>query len=285
MRSGKTREGPPGALTRERILDAAKEMFARRGVEAVSLRELTIKAGVNLAAVHYHFGSKEGVLAELFARSSKAIVKWRIDLLEKVRRHPDGRPYLEDVLEAFLRPALQAGRRQNTDFVHLRARLALERDEAVRRILSQAFDASSRKFIEAIADAVPGLPRQELYWRFHFLIGSMFYTMADSGRIQALSDGECDPSETEEGLKRLVVVFSKVFLDGVPQGARARTSARARAGARRDSSAGSVERGVESLTHPPTRERVAVGVRRPPREAATQPPSPNSRSRKKNPAK
>ena len=111
MRSGKMREGPPGALTRERILDAAKEMFARRGVEAVSLRELTIKAGVNLAAVHYHFGSKEGVLAELFARSSKAIVKWRLDLLAKVRRHRDGRPYLEDVLEGFLRPSLAgAGR-------------------------------------------------------------------------------------------------------------------------------------------------------------------------------
>ena len=242
MRSGKTREGPPGALTRERILDAAKEMFARRGVEAVSLRELTIKAGVNLAAVHYHFGSKEGVLAELFARSSKAIVKWRLDLLAKVRRHRDGRPYLEDVLEAFLRPSLEAGRRQNTDFVHLRARLALERNEAVRRILSQAFDASSRKFIEAIAEALPGLPREELYWRFHFLIGSMFYTMADSGRIQALSDGECDPSDAEEALKRLVAVFSKVCLDGVPEGERVQTSAAARSGQRRDNAAGSPRR-------------------------------------------
>jgi AcrR family transcriptional regulator len=238
MRSGKTRESPPGALTRERILDAAKEMFAQRGVEAVSLRELTIKAGVNLAAVHYHFGSKEGVLAEVFARSSKSIVKWRLDLLEKVRRHPDGRPYLEDVLEAFLRPSLQAGRRQNADFVQLRARLALERDEAVRRILSQAFDASSRKFIEAIAEALPGLPRQELYWRFHFLIGSMFYTMADSGRIQALSEGECDPSDTEEALRRLVCVFSQVFLDGVAEGMAAGASPRARSAAGAKASAG-----------------------------------------------
>jgi AcrR family transcriptional regulator len=219
MRSANTRDSAPGALTRERILDAAREMFAQRGVAGVSLRELTQKAGVNLAAVHYHFGSKEGVLAELFARSSKYIVKWRLDLLEKVRRHPDGRPYLEDVLESFLRPSLQLGRRQNASFVRLRARLALERDDTVRRILSQAFDASSRKFIEAIAEALPELPRAELYWRFHFLIGSMFYTMADSGRIQALSEGECDPSDPEEALRRLISVFSGVFLDGLPKNA------------------------------------------------------------------
>ena len=211
MAAGKTRESAPGALTRDRILDAAGQMFAERGVEAVSLRELTIKAGVNLAAVHYHFGSKEGVLAEVFARSSKPIVKWRLDLLEKVRRHPDGRPVLEDVLEAFLRPSLQSGRRQDASFVQLRARLALERNDQAKQILSSAFDVSSRKFLDALAHALPDLPRDDLYWRFHFLIGSMFYTMADSGRIQALSGGECDPSDTEEALKRLIAVFSGVF--------------------------------------------------------------------------
>lgn len=217
MRTGQSRESLSGALTRERILNAAKEMFAQRGVNAVSLRELTTRAGVNLAAVHYHFGSKEGVLAEVFARSSKPIVKWRLDLLAKVRRHPDGRPYLDDVLEAFLRPSLQAGRRQNTSFMQLRARLALERDEASKRILSEAFDASSRQFLEAFAEALPGLPQDELYWRFHFLIGSMFYTMADSGRIQTLSGGACDPSDTEEALRRLVEVFSGVLRAGVPE--------------------------------------------------------------------
>ncbi len=213
----RTRASAPGVLTRERILDAASEMFAERGVEAVSLRELTVKAGVNLAAVHYHFGSKEGLLAEVFARSSKPIVKWRLDLLSAVDRDAAGRPYLEHVLEAFLRPSLQSGRRQNASFVQLRARLALERDDAVRQILSVAFDASSKRFIEAVAEAVPGLPREELYWRFHFLIGSMFYTMADSGRIQTLSGGECDPGDTDEALRRMVAVFADVFRSAVWQ--------------------------------------------------------------------
>lgn len=214
MRAAKDTQ--PGAQTREKILDAANKLFAERGVEGVSLRELTVKAGVNIAAVHYHFGSKDGILPELFARSSKPIIKWRLDLLEKVRRHPDGRPYLEDVLEAFLRPALQSGRRQNASFVHLRARLALERDEAKRRVLSRTFDGSSRKFLAAIAEALPGIPPGELYWRFHFLMGAMFYSMADSGRIQSLSGGTCDPGETEEALARLVAVFAKVFSDAAP---------------------------------------------------------------------
>lgn len=216
-KSAKQRESQPGAQTRERILDTANKLFAERGVEGVSLRELTVKAGVNIAAVHYHFGSKDGILPELFARSSKPIVKWRLDLLEKVRRHPDGRPFLDDVLEAFLRPALQSGRRQNAAFVHLRARLALERDEAKRGVLSKTFDASSRKFLAAISEALPGLPRSELYWRFHFLMGSMFYTMADSGRIQSLSGGTCDPGDTEQALRRLVAIYARVFQDGVPR--------------------------------------------------------------------
>lgn len=213
-KSGKARDSAPGALTRERILEAAREMFAEHGVDGVSLRELTLTAGVNLAAVNYHFGSKEGVLAELFARSSKPIVKWRLELLDKVRRDADGRPVLEDVLEAFLRPALQSGRRQNASFVQLRARLALERDEAIRKILGEAFDQSSRRFLDAIAQSLPWLPQDELYWRFHFLIGSMFYTMADSGRIQALSNGSCDPRDSDEAIRRLVNVFAGVFRAG-----------------------------------------------------------------------
>jgi AcrR family transcriptional regulator len=214
MRTSKPRESAPGSLTRDRIIEAANVMFAEHGVEGVSLRELTVRAGVNLAAVHYHFGSKEGVLAELFARSSKPIVEWRLELLGKVRRRRDGRPVLEDVLDAFLRPALHAGRRQNASFVHLRARLALERGEATRRILSESFDESSRQFMDALAAAMPDLRREELNWRFHFLIGAMVYTMADSGRIQTLSDGTCDPSDSEEALDRMVAVFAGVFRAG-----------------------------------------------------------------------
>ncbi|SFT47583.1 TetR family transcriptional regulator [Mesorhizobium sp. YR577] len=212
----KNQASPPGALTRDRILEAARELFAEHGVEAVSLRELTSRAGVNLAAIHYHFGSKDALLEELFSRSSQPIVKWRLELLSNVRRREDGRPILEDVLEAFLRPALSSGRRQNSTFVRLRARLALERHESIRRILSTAFDVSSRAIIEAIGEALPELPRSELYWRFHFVIGAMFYTMADSGRIQALSEGQCDPGNVEESIRRLVAISASIFRDGTP---------------------------------------------------------------------
>ncbi len=215
QRRGRPREAAPGVLTRERILETASEMFAERGVEAVSLRELTLRAGVNLAAVNYHFGSKEGVLAEVFARSSKPIVKWRLDLLAKVERDENGLPKVEQVLEAYLRPALQVGRRQNKSFMKLRARLALERDETVRRILTECFDESSRRCLEELAAALPDLPRDELYWRFHFMMGSTFYTMADVGRIQSLSHGECDPSDVELALQRMIAVFSDVFRRGV----------------------------------------------------------------------
>ncbi len=215
----KLRDAAPGVLTRERILEAAAEMFAERGVEAVSLRELTLRAGVNLAAVNYHFGSKEGVLAEVFLRSSRPIVKWRLELLEKVERDADGRPSLEQLLDGYMRPALHVGRRQNRSFVRLRARLAIERDEMARSLLAECFDESTKRYIDEIALALPGLPKDELYWRFHFMMGSMFYTMAEPGRILGLSDGACDPGQLEEAMRRMIAVFAAVFREGVPAGA------------------------------------------------------------------
>src|SRR5438477_4352893 len=97
--------------TKTRILDAAERLFVEHGFEATSLRSLTSAAGVNLAAVHYHFGSKEELFQAVLTRRLDPMNQERIDLLERVEREAGSRaPSCEKVLFAMLIPALRLAR-------------------------------------------------------------------------------------------------------------------------------------------------------------------------------
>ncbi len=134
-----------------------------------------------------------------------------------------GTPTLEAVIEAFLRPALTVGsdtRFGGRVFVKLRARLATEPEAFSRRILADAFDKSSRRYIDALQKLLPDLPAEDLFWRFHFLLGAMVYTMADCGRVQSMTDGRCDPGDVEAALCRLVPFLAAGFRSAPPKTAR-----------------------------------------------------------------
>ena len=205
------------ASTRERLLQAAETLFAERGFEATTLRELSTLAGGNLAAIHYHFGSKEALLESIFAARAAPIAERRLALLAACPRNEAGQLALEDIIEAFLRPGWELGTDagQSPPFMRLRARIAIEQKDVMRTMLSRAFDASSRRFIEELAIALPTLPRSELYWRFHFLLGVMNYSMANPGRIQSLTDDACDPGDLREMLPR-AVAFAALGFRGPP---------------------------------------------------------------------
>ncbi|CAN1525123.1 AcrR Transcriptional regulator [Burkholderiaceae bacterium] len=194
-----------GLTTPERILQAAEKLFSERGIDAASLREITAAAGVNSAAAHYHFGSKEVVLAALFEARAQPIAQRRERLLEALERDAQGRPVLEDVLRAFLQPALDAlNTPQGLVFTMLRARMAFEREEVRRQALGKAFDKSSELALKALAQALPELDPADLFWRFHFVLGSMVYTMANPGRIESITDGAIDTKDPQAALEQLV---------------------------------------------------------------------------------
>jgi AcrR family transcriptional regulator len=197
---------------RQRLIDASEQLFADHGWNAVSIRTIVAAADVNLAALHYHFGSKEQLLAEIFAARAKPIAEERMRLLAAIDL--DDAPSLERILEAFLRPALTIGsdhRFGGRAFVKLRARLATEPEAVSRRILANAFDESSGEFLTALGRALPEIPRADLEWRFHFMLGAMFYTMADAGRIQSLTDGRCDPGRVEDALENIIPFLAAGF--------------------------------------------------------------------------
>ena len=191
---------------RDRILHAAEHLFAEHGMSGVGLRAITAAAKVNLASIAYHFGSKDGLLEALFAQRAAPIAQERLRLLAECKA-ANPRPQLEQILDAFLRPALTLGVQPKFGgpaFVKLRARLATEPATTTRKILSKAFDYSSRKFIDALAEALPQMQRAEVEWRFYFVLGAMFYTMADSGRIQVLTSGRVDPGDVKRALHHMI---------------------------------------------------------------------------------
>jgi len=210
----RAREPAASALSvRERILTVAERMFAEHGMEGVGLRAITAAARVNLASIAYHFGSKDGLLEALFAKRAAPIAQERLRLLALCFEQSKT-PTLEQILDAFLRPALTLGVQPQFGgpaFVKLRARLGTEPEKTSRKILAKAFDESSRKFIDAIAQALPQQPHAEIEWRYHFMLGTMFYTMANSGRIQSLTDGRCDPGDVKRALHHMIPFLAAGF--------------------------------------------------------------------------
>jgi len=191
------------ATTRERILHCAESLFAERGIDGVSLREITATAGANSAAAHYHFGSKEELLDKLFTPRAQAIAQRRLELLQAARQK--GALHLQDILMAFLLPALDGMQTPNGKaFTRLRARLALESTQLRRAILSRAFDQSSKIFLAALQEALPHVSPSDVAWRFHFILGAMVYTMAAPGRIEDITDGALDTTNSQEALAQFV---------------------------------------------------------------------------------
>lgn len=194
-----------GASTPDRILQAAELLFSERGIGDVSLREITTAAGVNSAAAHYHFGSKEAVLEELFARRARPIAERREQLLSQLKLNRQDRPVLEDVLRAFLQPALDLlNSPEGVAFTRLRARMVFESEQVRSKLLGKAFDRSNAMMLEALAKALPELPPTDLYWRFHFMLASMVYTMARPGRIESLTKGDIDTYDPKAALEQMV---------------------------------------------------------------------------------
>jgi len=200
------------ASTPDRILQSAERLFSERGIDGVSLREITTDSGVNSAALHYHFGSKIAVLERIFERRALPIAEQRERLLSALKTNRHGQAEVEDILYAFLRPALEMQDSADGDsFRLLRARLAFEREEVRRRVLDKTFNKSSQMALKALSRALPHLSAEELHWRFHFLLGSMVYTMAQPGRIESLSGEKINTRDWEKALERLVTFAAAGF--------------------------------------------------------------------------
>jgi len=190
------------AATKMRILDAGEELFMEHGFEATTLRQITAAAGVNLAAVHYHFGSKEELFHAVLTRRLDPMNQERLALLTQFEHDAAPQPLTcEKILTAMLIPALKLARdpaRGGKNFLRLLGRAYADPSPFIRRFLSGQYATMIVRFKAAFARALPELPSQELSWRLHFVMGALSYTLAGTDALKliaALAPGESTDDE------------------------------------------------------------------------------------------
>jgi len=175
------------ASTKDRILGAAEELFAQRGFDGASLRRVTAAAGVNLAAVNYHFGSKEKLVEHVLRRRLDALNARRLDALILIEGRAD--TTLERVLDAYIRPALELSHDAGGAlFMRMLARAFAEHDGRLREFLSQSYGHVMRRFAAEFARLLPHLDKVELYWRLDLVTGALTLAMSGFGMIQRPED-------------------------------------------------------------------------------------------------
>jgi AcrR family transcriptional regulator len=195
--------------TKQKILDTAERLFGQQGYAATSLRHIIAEAGVNLAAIHYHYGSKEELLDEVVMRKAGPLNEERLALLDRYEAEAGPGPLaVEKVLEAFLAPAFSVADR-SPKFVTLMGRMYGE--GLMPMIVKKHFQPMAARFMGAFRRALPDVPNEELAWRIHFMIGTMAHTLCGSPDIRAVMSGEAPPSDPQRVVQRLVTFLGAGF--------------------------------------------------------------------------
>ena len=202
------------AATKAAVLSAAERLFALNGFQSVSVRDITTEAGVNLASVNYHFGSKDALLFEIFRRRTAELNRERARMLHAAADRHGGKPPVRAILTALFEPPLRWStpnheRRISVQFI-IRARS--EGTEAMRDVLRT--DVSHlRRFADALLAARPELPPEDVYWRLHFCLGMIHNNrFAEFDRLHHLSEGLTREGDIEAFLTRMLDFAEAGFL-------------------------------------------------------------------------
>ncbi len=196
--------------TKDRILDAAEHLFAEKGFSETSLRDITTEAGANLAAVNYHFQSKDALIQALFARRIGPVNEQRHRRLDALEAEAGSKPVaVEDLVRALIQPwVLALTHADGANAARLVGRMLIEPSDLFERFFREQLSSMAARFMAAFQRALPEVPEAELYWRFFFMIGAVGHTMAGLRKISALSGGRCEVPTMEDLLERLIAFIS-----------------------------------------------------------------------------
>jgi AcrR family transcriptional regulator len=175
--------------TRDRILDAAERLFADHGFEGASIRAIVEAAKVNLAAVHYHFHSKEALLEAVLTRRISVVNESRLQRLHEAEAEADPHPpSTESVLRAFIVPTVELAQRTEAGatFVQLMSRMFTEPRFSIQEYLGKTFGDTMARFSQALVRSLPQLPREVVLWRAFFTIGAMHHLLCSRKKADML---------------------------------------------------------------------------------------------------
>jgi AcrR family transcriptional regulator len=196
----------------------AEEMYAELGINGVTTRSLAERAGVNIAAVNYHFGNKDNLMLEVFRNVCRITVKRRLDALDAIEARiaaEGGRPSIREIVEAFVDAYInEDAPRTGVLLAHFVLKHRVEPNSWTRAIVSEELDGMALRYIEALRAAAPHLTPQQAHWRYHMMVSSIVMTLSDEttgGRIARLSGGQCQPLDRKEFREEMVAFVVNAF--------------------------------------------------------------------------
>jgi len=199
---------------RERILDAAEELFAVHGYDGVTLRRIAKRAEVDVALASYHFGRKLDLFQAVFERRAALLNQNRREALHRCQAEAGvAGPSVEQIIEAFLRPLELAQETGDSGWRHYLALVAYINNSPYwgPKMMSQLFDSLVQEFIAALTTALPGARREAIYWCYHNLSGALTLTLAQTGRIDNLSGGLCQSADFQAAYDHMIPFIAAGF--------------------------------------------------------------------------
>lgn len=215
--------------TKAAILTAAEVLWAERSFGEVTMRDIVAAAGVNLAAVNYHFGSKDELLAELFVSRTTVLNRERFAELKAAEEAGGGTASVEAILRALVGPPLRWCLNpdlQRSAAARFMTRASVETVPPIKKIVDREFRHLQR-FAAALKAALPHRDEVDVYWGLHFALAMIRQTVTDNERLRKLSGGLCDTGDTDDVIRRIVEVAGDAL---VGRGARPARGGRAAAG-------------------------------------------------------
>ena len=194
--------------TKVAILNATERLVAAHGFGATSLRAITAAAGVNLAAVNYHFATKDALILAMLNRRMKPLNEARLALLDRFEAEAGDDPVaVEKILEALFRPVLELIARPSKggrSFLRLLALCLAEPGAYLKPLVQKEFAEKNRRFHGALRRSLPDLSDVEVHWRLHFAHGAFIHAVAHSQVLEFSSGGRCRLTNVDAVLNRVI---------------------------------------------------------------------------------
>ena len=198
----------------ERILDAAEELFAAHGYDGVTMRQIASLAKVDVALANYHFGKKLDLFHAVFNRRGEFLSRLRRDVLLTNKKQAQGAPQtLEQIIEAFLSPLKIAQQSNDPGWRNYLALLAYVMTSPIwsKMLLPDIFDKRVEEFMNELKLALPEAKETDLHWCYHYVSGTLALTLAQTGRIDRLSEGKCQSSDFDAAYERMIPFVAAGF--------------------------------------------------------------------------
>ena len=194
--------------TKTRILDAAEKLFAERGFSETSLRLITSKAEVNLASVNYHFGSKKELIRAVLARYLDRFMPEASDAV--VQLNQGSEPSLNEIFSSLVKPLLELNKFKadgTRTFLQLLGRGYIESQGHLRWFITTHYGEHLSEFVKAVAESAPHIPPAEMFWRLHFTLGTVVFTMASADALTEIAEADFNEHNDIEAVIRKVIPY------------------------------------------------------------------------------